>query len=74
MNLYADKAVHVATEAGLLPCEIDALLDGHPVTAFVPPRSGEPLKTYADRATSELFVRYLVEGATAGTPASEASR
>ncbi len=62
MNPYAEKAFHEATEAGLLPCEIEALLDGLPVTSLVPPRRNEAVDAYADRVTSELFVRYLVEG------------
>ena len=65
MDLYCETTLREATEAGLMPREIDALLEGRPVTALVPPHPAETVDDYADRATSELFVRYLVEGAGA---------
>jgi hypothetical protein len=65
MNLYCETALREATEAGLMPREIDALLEGRWVTALVPPHPAEGVDDYADRATSELFVLYLVGGAEA---------
>lgn len=62
MDLYCETAVREATEAGLMPREIDVLLQGRPLTALVPPLLAEAVDDYADRATSELFIRYLVEG------------
>ena len=62
MDLYCETAVREAPEAGLMPREIDALLEGRSLTALVPPLPAEAVDDYADRATSELFIRYLVEG------------
>jgi hypothetical protein len=70
MDLYCETAVREATEAGLMPREIDALLEGRPVTALVPPLPAEAVDAYADRATSELFLRYLVDGPELETSAA----
>ncbi len=68
MDPYGETALREATEAGLMPREIDGLLEGRPMTSLVPPLPAETIEAYADRATSELFMRYLVEGAGAPPP------
>ncbi len=61
-DAYAGTALREATAAGFTPREVAVLLAGRPVTALVPPHPDEPLGAYADRATSELFIRYLAAG------------
>lgn len=61
-NAYAGTALREATAAGFTPREVAVLLAGRPVTALVPPHPDEPLTAYADRATSELFIRYIAAG------------
>lgn len=62
VDAYAGTALREATAAGLTPREVAVLLAGRPVTALVPPHPDEPLTAYADRATSELFIRYIAAG------------
>ncbi|KQT52746.1 hypothetical protein ASG52_25470 [Methylobacterium sp. Leaf456] len=61
-DAYAETALREATEAGFTPREVAELLAGRPVTALVPPHPDEPLGAYADRATSELFIRTIAAG------------
>lgn len=61
-DAYAGAALREATAAGFTPREVAVLLAGRPVTALVPPHPGEPLTAYADRATSELFIRTIAAG------------
>lgn len=58
-DVYAGMALREATAAGFTPREVAVLLAGQPVTALVPPLPDEPLGAYADRATSELFIRAI---------------
>lgn len=62
VDAYAGTALREATAAGFTPREVAVLLAGRPVTALVPPHPDEPLAAYADRATSELFIRYIAAG------------
>ncbi|AWN38451.1 hypothetical protein [Methylobacterium radiodurans] len=55
----AERALDEAIEAGLTPAELRALLRGRTVVDLIPPLPGESPAAYADRATSELLVRYL---------------
>jgi hypothetical protein len=62
--LFAEHALREAVESGLTPGECEGLLRGRTATDVVPPLPGEGLADYANRATSEFLVLYLISDST----------